>query len=588
MKYAQVFGCALAVMAAEAQVVKTPQELRAAIASEGANGGVIELAGDDWRFGVEDVTEMRFFISNHDQSPSHRVNLPIVGCTNLTLRGHGQTLRFDGRTIGAFIHGSENIRIENLRFDWTSPALADGVIEKIGDGETIVRLDPVAFPHHFELKEDGSYRIMRDYAGGSTPCGPRMLFSGKTHEIIERTGDVGAFNKAKLRPLADGRFSIGVDCSKIGAGAKVGDIVCIRPDDRRYPAVVVDRSKNVTLEDFVLHSAQGMGLIAQMSENVAWRGTRPAAAKRSGVFVPEGSGRVTTLHADATHFSNVKGEVAVENCWFETMMDDALNVHSTCMAIMEKIDANRIRCRYIHDQAYGFDVFNAGDTLRFIRGKTLENGAEVKVARVLRPDDRELVLTLAGPVPSEYGVGDAVENATYQSSVDFRGNVVCNNRARGILLTTPKPCLVENNVFDHVSGTAILFAGDAQYWYESGACEDVEISRNVFRNCLTIPYGGCAGIISLDPMIRDKERQSKPYHSGIRVVDNTFETFDVPLLYALSSKDIVWKGNKVVRNADYQGWGKPEFILEKSYFRENVGAFGVKDEDTETQKEKKK
>lgn len=553
------------VMAASLTVTN-PQELRSAIATIGPTGGIVELGGEDWRFGVADATDLSFFISNHNQAPSHRVNLPLVGCTNLTLRGHGQTLRFDGRTIGAFVHCSENICISNLHFDWTSPALADAVIVEIRDGKTVVSLDPVVFPHHFESSGADGFRIVRDYAGGSTPACPSMLFSGSTHEIIERTSDVGAFGSARLHPSGGNLFTIDVDCSKIGAGAKVGDVVCIRPAGRFYPAVVVDHSKDVTLEDFVLHSASGIGLIAQMSENITWRGTRPANGKRSGVIAPPGSTRVTTLHADASHFSNVKGTVTVENCWFETMMDDALNVHSTCLGIVGKESDLRVRCRYMHECAYGFDVFNPGDMLRFIKGKTLECAGEVSVARVERPNDRELVLTLSGAVPDGCGVGDAVENATYQPSVVFRGNVVANNRARGILITTPKKVIVENNLFDHVSGSAVLFAGDAQGWYESGACSDVTVAHNVFRNCLTSRYQFCDGIVSSYPMVRNIDGQNSAYHSGIKVVGNVFETFDVPLLFALSTKDIVWRDNRVERNERYRGWGKPEFNLVKSNF----------------------
>ena len=558
---AQLFGV---------QSVKTPQELRTAL-RDGARaaGGVIELVGDDWRFGTNDVTELKFFISNHDQQPLRPVNLPIVGCTNLTLRGHGQTLRFDGRTVAALVHRSENVRIENLRFDWTSPALADGVIEAIKDGRTIVRLDPEAFPYRLVAGGDGNCRLVRDYAGGSVQAWPWMLFSGKTHEVIERTADVTAFWSAKMKALPDNRFSIGLDCSKIGAGAGVGDIVCIRPGGRLYPAVLVDHAKDVTLEDLVLYTASGMGLIAQLSENVTWRGTRPASEKVSGTFPPAGTARVTTLHADATHFSNVRGKVVVENCWFETMMDDALNVHATSLSVVEKPAPNVIRCRYMNDGAYGFNVFDAGDTVRFIAGRTLENGAEIKLTSVAQLNDRELVLTLAEPVPAAYGVGDAVENATCQPSVVFRGNVVRNNRARGILLTTSGPCVVEDNLFDRVSGSAILFAGDAQGWYESGSCTDVTVRRNVFRNCLTSRFQFCEAIVVSCPMIRDLAAQKVPYHRDIRITDNVFETFDVPLVYALSTKDIVWQRNRVKRNADYQGWNQPAFRLEKSNFSVN-------------------
>ena len=38
----------------------------------------------------------------------------------------------------------------------------------------------------------------------------------------------------------------------------------------------------------------------------------------------------------------------------------------------------------------------------------------------------------------------------------FAGNTVRNNRARGALFSTPRRTVVEDNLFDHTSGTAIL------------------------------------------------------------------------------------------------------------------------------------
>ena len=60
----------------------------------------------------------------------------------------------------------------------------------------------------------------------------------------------------------------------------------------------------------------------------------------------------------------------------------------------------------------------------------------------------------------------------------FAGNTVRNNRARGALFSTPRRTVVEDNLFDHTSGTAILLCGDCNGWYETGACRDVLIRRN--------------------------------------------------------------------------------------------------------------
>lgn len=68
----------------------------------------------------------------------------------------------------------------------------------------------------------------------------------------------------------------------------------------------------------------------------------------------------------------------------------------------------------------------------------------------------------------------------------FRNNVVRNNRARSILVSTPRKVIIEGNTFSSMM-SAILFEGDMDHWYESGAVRDVTIRNNKF---LDGTYGG--------------------------------------------------------------------------------------------------
>lgn len=141
----------------------------------------------------------------------------------------------------------------------------------------------------------------------------------------------------------------------------------------------------------------------------------------------------------------------------------------------------------------------------------------------------------------------------------FRNNIVRNNRARGTLFTTPGKVLVEGNLFDHSSGAAILLAGDAQGWYESGACHEVVIRRNTFINNLTSRYQFTNAIISIYPEVKQLNNQKDYYHRNILIEDNVFKTFDVPLLFAISAENIKFINNRIIYNNDYKGWGQKPF-----------------------------
>ena len=125
-------------------------------------------------------------------------------------------------------------------------------------------------------------------------------------------------------------------------------------------------------------------------------------------------------------------------------------------------------------------------------------------------------------------------------------------RARGILVSTPGKVVIENNHFES-SGSAILIAGDANNWYETGAVMDVTIRNNVFgAPCLTSLYQFSEAVISIYPEIPDLEAGKEKYHRNIRILDNEFHLYDYPVLYAKSVDGLEFKGNQLIRSHRFQ------------------------------------
>jgi len=528
--------------------------LRRALAQLQASGqgGVLELAKGTYHFYVESAPRLSFHISNNDHPPVHPVAIPLVGLRNVKVKGNGSKFILHGSMMAALVMDSVGTELSGVDFEYAESQLFNATVVGFADGKTHVKIDAKRFPYELQ----GGHRVVFTGHGGlRMPFHGGMAFDHRTGEIIERTGDVGVRNHVDRNP--DGTLTLHRDYSKVGAGMKVGDVFALRNHGRDNPAIVLYRAKDTLLENVIVRNSFGMALVGQRSENITLRGTGKASERTAGMFAPEGM--FGSVDADATHFSNCRGLVTVENCYFEGMMDDAINVHSTCLSVREKLAPNRIRCRYMHGQSIGFETFLPGETLRFIRGPVLENGWEVKVTAVKKLSETEIEITLAENIPEPYQVGDAVENADWQPAVDFFGNIVKHNRARGCLFTTPKPVRVKHNVFDTISGSAILFAGDAQGWYESGACREVLIEDNFFRNNLTSRFQFTEGIIAAWPEVRKPSEQKKAYHANIVIRRNRFETFDVPLVYARSTDGLHFDDNEVVYNQDYRGWGRARF-----------------------------
>lgn len=496
------------------------------------SGKAVELVfpKGTYHFYPESAQTHRIYVSNHDQRPERRVGLPLVGLKDFTLRADGCRFVFHGEMLPVLLQDSEGTTCQGFSISYATPFSAEGKIVAVDGDSTTLDFDPAVNPpwqiqnNRFFLNgENGAYA-------------PHSAIAFREDGMIAPTGKRGDVGwNATVQQTEGTRVRFHWNAAE--KGLRCGDTLILRNTSRPNPAMVLYRAKQTKLANIVFHDSQGMALLAQRSKDIHIDGGGCICAP----------GRKHTVSADACHFSNCSGDIVVENALFEGMMDDAINVHATSLRI-EDISDDRLHLtlRYVHRQAYGFETFLAGENMRFIRAATLENtDGTARVLAVESSDPKVLQATLASPVPEGLAKGDAVENADWHPGVVFRNNTVRNNRARGALFTTPKPVLVEGNRFIHSSGSAILLAGDAAGWYESGACSDVTIRDNLFDHNLTAVYQFTNGIISICPEIARPQEQKQRYHHHIRILGNTFRTHRVPLLYAISADDLIMQGNKV-------------------------------------------
>ena len=132
------------------------------------------------------------------------------------------------------------------------------------------------------------------------------------------------------------------------------------------------------------------------------------------------------------------------------------------------------------------------------------------------------------------------------------------------MFSTPRKVVVEHNLYDHTSGSAILLSGDCNGWYETGACRDVTIRNNRFVNSLTSQFQFTEAIISIFPVIPDLAKQQSYFHGspqGIVIENNDFVTFDTPLVYAVSVDGLKIENNKVTHNSDFQPYHPNQFAF---------------------------
>ncbi len=502
-----------------------------------AGGGKIVLAPGQYHF--RNPRQMGFYVSNHDNPMPRNVFLPITNVTDMAIVGKNVDIICHGEGIALALIDTRRVQVKSVGVDYARPYMSETRVLKTGKREVVFRADPEQFP--MEVVDGRLYSVGE---GWRQPQNLAENFNGKTLVFVGASG----FGR-QVTALGDNTFRVNANWG--GMRITAGDVLHIRSTWRPNPAVCLYREHDTLLEDCPVHSSAGMGLVAQRCENVTVRGSGKAEDCTAGSFARTGSGRVKSLQADATHFSNCKGMVTVENCMFDGMVDDAINVHSTCLKIESVLSPTLIRCQYMHRQSLGFETFLPGESLRGINARTLEPAeSTVTVTGVKTLSPKGVELALSHPLPEGLGKGDAVENSDWQPDVVFRKNIVRNCKPRATLFTTPGKVVCEGNLFDHVAGQAVHLEGDSCNWYESGGCRDVTIRNNVFRHCLAYHRDAGRGIITINPNVKDLAAQKRRYHRNILVENNTIESDDVQLVRAHSVSNFIWRGNSVTRPAD--------------------------------------
>ena len=509
---------------------------------------------------INQTIDKELYISNHDQTNPKKVAFYYENLHNVVIDGKGQNLVFHGTILPFVVKNCSNLTLRNFSIDFATPHLRQLHITEVDTLNNSIKAQ--LYPQgNYKIENEKLYFTGEDYQ--EMPFGG-MAFSPNKH-LAYRRADV-SFSPTKIVELAPNKFYIeGMGKSPL---LQVGERFVLRTYSRPTPAIFVTESKNITLENITVHNVQGMGLLAQLTENMTLDKFR--------VAIEEGSERFFTTQADATHFSACKGKIRLVNGLYEGMADDAINVHGTYLKVITRENDYTIKAQYMHPQSWGFLWGNKGDQVQFVAAKTMETIGDktYKIHQIKAVDKPTEVgakifeITFDKPLPAEVNPDTScgIENLTWTPKVLFKNNIVRNNRARGALFSTPKKVVCSNNLFDHTHGAAILLCGDCNGWYETGACRNVSIKNNHFVNALTANYQFTNAIISIYPEIPNLEAQQKYFHSNIRIEDNVFETFDEPILYAKSVENLIYRNNKIIKNEDFKPfhWNKERFKLERT------------------------
>jgi hypothetical protein len=500
----------------------------------------IEFEKGTYHFYPDQAVEKYMAVSNNDNG-NKKLAFPLFDYAKVEIEGNGSDFIFHGGIIPFGLSGLESAHLKNFNVWWDQPFTFEG---------EVIANDSTQRTFTLKVHKENHYEIV-DH---------ELFFKGYDWKL--KLGENIVYNKALKRPyyytakyehnwhdypLKAKELSPGVVQFSNFSGAEIPPVGSVWVDkgphgqNRRYPGFSIQDSKNVVLEHINVYASGAMALIAEKSEDIT--------LNNFNVKLPEGSSRMIGASADATHFVNCKGLITLESCEFENMLDDATNVHGTYMVINEILSDKKIRCSFMHYQQNGFDFGSKGDEVRFVSRTDLLPIQNNVISEVHKISEETYEVTLMNELAPEVSVFSAVENTTYMAALKMVNCTVKQNRARSILISTPKKVEVLDNYFSSMMA-GIRICGDANYWFESGPVEDVIIRGNTFED-LAIGGHNPQAILQIDPIIGKKYRNNGYFHRNILFEENTIKAFDPLIIYALSVDGLTIRNNTIIKTNAY-------------------------------------
>lgn len=247
-----------------------------------------------------------------------------------------------------------------------------------------------------------------------------------------------------------------------GAGAlTVGAYILVRHQVYVYNAINGQSVTGLTVNDVVLYSAGGMGVLCVECSEIALQGFQTRRRR----FAATKKVRAMSITADGIHISNSRGgSILVDRCILEGQGDDGLNANTPFGRIVS-ISADRKSIQiegYSGAQVNGY--FRTGDVGEIFNGRTM--AFCLFTSAVAFTPSVALGVTFSTPLPSSIQLYDLIVNNNAQAvQVRVSNSKFLNNRARGILMKQSNAIMIGNTISGQTS-PAILSQIDGCFWME--------------------------------------------------------------------------------------------------------------------------
>jgi hypothetical protein len=446
---------------------------------------------------------------------------PIIinSVKNMFINGQGATLTGLNLQSGILqIAECENIIVKDIFFDYDPLPYSYGTVTHI-DGnifhfkidEGFIEFDYPAYT--FAVTRTGTWGVKLSYENGVKIYGQTV--AGSTTFL----------------PLGNREWKLDTSTMPLGTmgslGVKVNDkfiILC-----RNYSqAVSVISTKNIVLENLVIYSSPGIAFYPAMVEDFVIRD--------SHVRVKDD--RPISTNADGINMRSSRGNVLIEGCTFEGMMDDSINIHTRPLSVIRRISDNQ------YELSKHVNSVRKGDRLQAIEQGT---GRIIDIVTVtdVRIDSWNYIVTFDRNI--ELTVGTHFNNADNLFNLDESASALVIKdctlnayRGRGILLSCHNG-LLYNNAFRMQGGPCISLIFDTQTWGQGPISRNIVIRNNTFQRVRSAVYP------INTTAIPGAEKISTSIYENIYILNNSF------IGYGISATGVINMSNAVAETLTIEG-----------------------------------
>jgi len=235
--------------------------------------------------------------------------------------------------------------------------------------------------------------------------------------------------------------------------------------------------------------------------------------------------------SDGIHTTGIGGKLILDNCYFELLGDDCLNLHTNALTV-KKCSENKIEV--FLDKPNSIMPENwaqADDVLRIYDGKTLSYKGTINVTSY---SDGNVIYENEDCEISE---GDFVSNSFYYPHLIIKNCKICHTRGRMVIQSADK-CEIFDNTFENTNRCVYLSTA-FRFWGEVGPVKNAEIYNNKF-------IAGTGDTVYV--RVNDENSDNIFHmHENISIHDNVFENIPDKAVNAWSTDRLTVENNVFIK-----------------------------------------